>query len=139
MFPVISNVPINMHVEKNEDARGAVIAADYVELGNIKFVATTSNNNTINFWDSSNYISREKLNTSEIQMTIKWCGAQFNRLFTGGCDAVIHAYDVVNLKEVGVKDGYNPLKKDKIGHTKPILDLLPIPGQQILASAGLDA
>jgi len=55
-----------MHVEKNEDARGAVIAADYVELGNIKFVATTSNNNTINFWDSSNYISREKLNTSEI-------------------------------------------------------------------------
>jgi hypothetical protein len=31
MFPVISNVPINMHVEKNEDARGAVIAADYVE------------------------------------------------------------------------------------------------------------
>ena len=66
MFLVISNVSINMHVEKNEDARGAVIAADYVELGNIKFVATTSNNTTINFWDSSNYISREKLNTSEI-------------------------------------------------------------------------
>lgn len=40
---------------------------------------------------------------------------------------------------MGVKDGYNPLKKEKIGHTKPILDLLPIPGQQILASAGLDA
>ena len=49
-------------------------------------------------------------------------------MFTGGCDAVIHAYDVVKLKEVGAKDGYNPLKKDKIGHTKPILDILPIPG-----------
>ena len=59
---------------------------------------------------------------------VKWCGEPFNRLFTGGCDSVIHAYDVAKLKEVGVKDGYNPLKKDKIGHTKAILDLLPIPG-----------
>ena len=47
-------------------------------------------------------------------MTIKWCGEPFNRLFTGGVDAVIHAYDVVKLKEVGVKDGHNPLKKEKI-------------------------
>lgn len=43
------------------------------------------------------------------------------------------------LKEIGVKDGWNPLKKDKIGHDGPIMDLLPIPGQQMLASAGLDA
>lgn len=42
---------------------------------------------------------------------------------------MIHAYDVAKLKEVGVKDGYNPLKKDRIGHTKAILDILPIPGQ----------
>lgn len=25
---------------------------------------------------------------------VKWCGEGFNRLFTAGCDAVIHAYDV---------------------------------------------
>ena len=71
-------------VEKNAGAGGAVIAADYVEYDNIKFVATTSNNNSINFWDSNNYIFRERLNTSEIQMTsnpyyqlisiVKWCG-----------------------------------------------------------------
>jgi hypothetical protein len=48
-----------------------VIAADYIEMGNIKFVATTSNNNSINFWDSNNYIFRERLNTSDIQMTSK--------------------------------------------------------------------
>lgn len=142
----IQNVPgklimINQpYVEKNAGAGGAVIAADYIEMGNIKFVATTSNNNSINFWDSNNYIFRERLNTSDIQMTskttiaklislVKWCGEPFNRLFTGGCDSVIHAYDVAKLKEVGVKDGYNPLKKDKIGHTKAILDILPIPGQ----------
>ena len=55
-----------MFIEKNAGAGGAVIAADYVEMGNIKFVATTSNNNSINFWDSNNYIFRERLNTSEI-------------------------------------------------------------------------
>ncbi len=65
----IQNVP-----EKNAGQGGAVIAADYVEYDSTKFVATTSNNNSINFWDSTNYIFRERLNTSEIQMTIKWCG-----------------------------------------------------------------
>jgi len=53
-------------IEKNAGAGGAVIAADYIEMGNIKFVATTSNNNSINFWDSNNYIFRERLNTSDI-------------------------------------------------------------------------
>jgi WD40 repeat protein len=111
-------------------------------MGNIKFVATTSNNNSINFWDSNNYIFRERLNTSEIQMCskfsrilrnfiVKWCGTEnghsINRLFTGGCDAVIHAYDVQKLKEIGVREGWNPLKKDRIGHDGPIMDLLPIP------------
>lgn len=67
----IQNVPGKYHnshisIEKNAGAGGAVIAADYIEMGNIKFVATTSNNNSINFWDSNNYIFRERLNTSDI-------------------------------------------------------------------------
>jgi hypothetical protein len=73
----IQNVPgklmirNQLYIEKNAGAGGAVIAADYIEMGNIKFVATTSNNNSINFWDSNNYIFRERLNTSDIQMTSK--------------------------------------------------------------------
>jgi hypothetical protein len=55
-----------IYSEKNAGAGGAVIAADYVEMNTIKFVATTSNNNSINFWDSNNYIFRERLNTPEI-------------------------------------------------------------------------
>lgn len=39
---------------------------------------------------------------------------------------------------MGVREGWNPLKKEKIMHVGPILDLLPIPDQGILASAGLD-
>lgn len=57
----IQNVP-----EKNVGKGGAVIAADYVELGNTKYVATTSNSNCINFWDPNNYIKREKIDTSDI-------------------------------------------------------------------------
>ena len=63
MFRVIYSLTF---IEKNAGSGGAVIAADYIEMGNIKFVATTSNNNSINFWDSNNYIFRERLNTSEI-------------------------------------------------------------------------
>jgi hypothetical protein len=33
------------------------------------------------------------------------------------------------LKEIGVKDGWNPLKKDKIGQDVPIMDQLAIPDQ----------
>jgi len=60
---------LSVIIEKNAGSGGAVIAADYIEFGSTKFVATTANNNSINFWDSNNYIFRERLNTSEIQMT----------------------------------------------------------------------
>lgn len=62
------NVP-----EKSTGNGGAFIAADYVhvEHNNIKFVATTTNNNQINFWDSNNYIFRDRMNTNEIQLCSK--------------------------------------------------------------------
>jgi hypothetical protein len=60
------NVP-----EKMPGNGGAFIAADYVECGSTKFVATTTNNNQINFWDSNNYIFRDRINTSEIQLCRK--------------------------------------------------------------------
>lgn len=78
---------------------GAVIAAEYIEMGNTKLVATTSNNNSIYFWDpANNYREMGSLNTSEIQMCIRWCGSgdnyNVNKLFTGGCDFIVHAWDV---------------------------------------------
>ena len=84
--------------EKN-NAGGAVIAADYIEYDNTKYVATTNNNISINFWDANNYLHRERVNTSEIQMCIKWCGGNVNRLFTGRCHSVIHSYDIRTLDE----------------------------------------
>lgn len=80
-------------------------------------------------------------------MCVKWCGHGINKLFTAGTDAVIHAYDVAESKEIGVKEGWNPVKKDKDYYHdewlenshNAIMDLLPIPEHQILASAGLDA
>ena len=53
---------------------GAYIAADYVHIEgtSIKWVATTQNNNTINFYESANYLWRERLSTSEIQLCRKY-------------------------------------------------------------------
>ena len=56
-------------VPKENQYGGAVIAADYIEIENTntKYVATTSNNNTINFWDcTNNYSYKERINTSDI-------------------------------------------------------------------------
>ena len=72
-------------------------------------------------------------------MLVKWCGAPFNRLFTGGIDTVIHSWDVQNMKETSVRDGLNLTKQDADNcHKDYIMDLLPIPDLQLLASAGLD-
>jgi hypothetical protein len=51
---------------------GAFIAADYIELGLNRLVATTSNNNAIDFWDSTNYIHKTQENTPEIQLASKF-------------------------------------------------------------------
>ena len=113
-----------------------MIAADYCEHENL--VATTSNNNSINLWDSNNYIFRQRIPTSEIQLTVKWW-EPIQQLFTGGWDSVIHTYNVVDWEEIGVREGWNPLKKDKVGHEGPILDLLPIYEKGYLVSWGIDA
>ena len=71
--------------------------------------------------------------------SVKWCGAGVNKLFTGG-DKIIHAFDVQQNKEIGVREGYNPAKKDEDWyHTDFIMDLLPIPECGLLASGGLDS
>ena len=93
-------------VPKENQYGGAVIAADYIEIENTntKYVATTSNNNTINFWDcTNNYSYKERINTSDIQMCIKWCGESVNKLFTAGICKKIHAYDVNKLIEIPMK------------------------------------
>ena len=57
------NVP-----EKGKSNGGAFIAADYVHVEGTQFkqVVTTSNNNSINFWEAANYIERPHLDTFEI-------------------------------------------------------------------------
>jgi WD40 repeat protein len=83
---------------------------------------------------------------------VKW-SPECKLLFSGGCDAVIHAYDIKKLKEKHRTEGFNPLKKNsKEGHQGQVLDLLTIPKQSrfafsnnliypigILVSAGMDA
>lgn len=49
---------------------------------------------------------------------------------------------MTQMKEISVREGYNPAKRDESNHHDKekgeIMDLLPIPELQLLASAGLD-
>jgi hypothetical protein len=85
-----------------------MIAADYIEYGNTKYVATAQNNHMINFWDPQSYIHRDRIATSDIQLSLKWCGSgpnyNVNRLFSAGCDYWngIHCYDITTLKDTTI-------------------------------------
>ena len=49
----------------------------------------------------------------QLPYIVKWCGGNVNRLFTGGVDAIVHMYDVQQLKEVGMREGYNPARPNE--------------------------
>ena len=54
---------IDSYPNKAKGVGGAFLAADFVEYKNLKFVATTNNNNQISFWDSNNYVFRDRIPT----------------------------------------------------------------------------
>jgi len=132
-----------------------LVGADYIpEKG---LVVTSANDNSLNFWDAQTYVFKERISTPEIQMTgfnfilfyfdllsgkliylflVKWC-SEYKLLYSGGSDAVIHAYDVDHFKERKYTEGFNVLplshkkkNKENNGHTAEVLDLLPIPKQR---------
>ena len=54
---------------------------------------------------------------------------------------MVHMYDVQQLKEVGMREGYNPARSNEAWYhkkDKEIMDLLPIPDLGLIASAGFD-
>ena len=132
---MIANAPQG----KNARTGGAFIAADYIEYDNsTKYVATSSSNNIINLWDPNNYMWKDRINTHDIQLCLKWCGGNVNRLFTAGLDKHINCIDIVKVKETSSKDGYTAKKDQDLHHNQYIVDLLPIPKRGFLASAGFD-
>ena len=77
-------------------------------------------------------------------MCIKWCGHGINRLFTGSVDHQLHCFDVRGtMKEISRKETKKDedfgLNKSNICHKGEILDLLPIPDMQLIATASLDS
>ena len=55
-------------------------------------------------------------------MVVKWDDST-QRLFSGGCDNVIHSYDLEEMKSEKTRES---MQKYKGGHTGDIMDLLPI-------------
>lgn len=123
--------------------KGALITAEHIPEE--KMLATSSNDLTINFWDTSTFNIKQIVSTPEIQLCMKYANWHNHQrvLYTGGSDAIIHYYDTKTFKELGTLSGWNPFfKKDsqQYGHAGPIGDILPIisSSQQTLVSAGLD-
>ena len=56
---------IASHPDKNVKG-GSIISADFIEVDNTRYVATCQNNRMINFWDSMNYMHRDRLPTADI-------------------------------------------------------------------------
>ena len=107
-------------------------------------MASSSNDLTINFWDTTTFALKQTITTPEIQLCMRYAdwkssGAQF--LYTGGADSVIHIYNANTFEEKGIIPGWNPNCKndaEQSGHRSPIGDILPIDSQQTLVTAGYD-
>ena len=69
---------------------------------------------------------------------VKRCGGNVNKLFTGGVDKIVHAWDVEKYSEIS-HDSTTKTENDLMNyHSGEIQDLLPILDNTYLASAGLD-
>lgn len=115
-----------------------------VKIQESPLLATTSIDLTINFWDTQTFKLKQIISTPDIQQVLrycKWSNATNELLYTGGNDAIIHIYDLRNFREKSILTGWNPFLKrdeDQTGHSGPIMDILPIHEQNILATAALD-
>ena len=122
------------------------MAAEVVDVQGTKLLATSSADLAINFWDTQTFKIKKIISTPEIQQCLryaKWGTDEKDPdlLYTGGNDAIIHIYDLRTYRERSIFTGWNPFLKrdsDQKGHSGPIMDLLPIKEQKLLASAALD-
>eukprot|EP01022_Parablepharisma_sp_SALTPOND_P017929 TRINITY_DN2914_c0_g1_i1.p2 TRINITY_DN2914_c0_g1~~TRINITY_DN2914_c0_g1_i1.p2 ORF type:complete len:945 (-),score=108.06 TRINITY_DN2914_c0_g1_i1:6739-9573(-) len=121
---------------------GTVLSAEYIPKWEL--LATTANDNSINFWAvKEDYAFKNRISTPEIQLCAEFNERASPLLYTGGCDSVIHAYDPNPenyCKEVMHTEPFNVTLGDdkRSGHTGQIMDLLIIPNQNKLVSAGMD-
>ena len=128
--------------KESQPHTGTVLSAEYISK--YELLATTANDNSINFWAANeDYTFKNRISTPEIQLCAEFNEKASPLLYTGGCDSVIHAYDPNPenyCKEVMHTEPFNVLLGDdkRSGHTGQIMDLLIIPNQNKLISAGMD-
>ena len=126
--------------------RGDVISAEVVQFQGSHLLATTSVDLVINFWDTQTFKHKIGIPTPEIQQVLRYArwgndASDLDLLYTGGNDAIVHVYDLRTFTEKSILTGWNPFLKrdsDQKGHSGPIMDILAIKDQKMLATAGLD-
>eukprot|EP00357_Protocruzia_adherens_P001233 CAMPEP_0115009238 /NCGR_PEP_ID=MMETSP0216-20121206/22477_1 /TAXON_ID=223996 /ORGANISM="Protocruzia adherens, Strain Boccale" /LENGTH=921 /DNA_ID=CAMNT_0002376975 /DNA_START=26 /DNA_END=2791 /DNA_ORIENTATION=+ len=122
--------------------KGAVFSAEYIyeDQLNWNYVATTSNDLTINLWDAQTFVLRHRISTPDIQMAIRYLSTT-KHLLSAGFDSFIHVWDLEKLELKHTIERWDPCKRDQdqTGHSGPIMALLEIPSQSIFVSGGMDA
>lgn len=90
-----------------------VITAEEVNYYDKSFLAVSSIDLMISFWNTKDFKLHKVLSTPEIQQCMKYINwnDETQILCTGGNDAVIHIYDLKKYKETAVLTGWNPFLK----------------------------
>ena len=104
---------------------GVVLTAEYIDGPN--YLATSSTDLTVKFWDCHTYNLRQQMPTTTVQTALLW-NTQYQRLYSASIQGVVSIWDIDNLK----------LKHEMNGHTDTVMALHQIESLDIVASASLD-
>eukprot|EP00698_Gefionella_okellyi_P015160 TRINITY_DN4268_c0_g1_i2.p1 TRINITY_DN4268_c0_g1~~TRINITY_DN4268_c0_g1_i2.p1 ORF type:complete len:822 (+),score=180.50 TRINITY_DN4268_c0_g1_i2:76-2541(+) len=124
--------PWNFHVVKKWQGHKAVVL-DAAYNSALNWIITTAADRTICAWDSIS-LSKVKLWRTPVPQTTVAFAHATKRVYTGGIDGHIRAFEIDGLKNVFALD-----LPSKPIHTKWVTDLLEIPNLGMLLSASMDA
>jgi WD40 repeat protein len=105
-----------------------VLNVEYIPQ--LNYMASCGNDLSILFWDMSSFNLRQRISTPEIQLCLRYVNWNIHvekgkedkkkrLLYSGGSDSIIHIYELVEFKEIGVMPSWNPYfsqPSDKSGH-----------------------
>eukprot|EP00753_Platysulcus_tardus_P010665 PLAT2945.1.p1 GENE.PLAT2945.1~~PLAT2945.1.p1 ORF type:complete len:1378 (-),score=547.64 PLAT2945.1:102-4235(-) len=105
----------------------SAMVLDAVYLSGRDFVATSSRDLSIRFWNPFDFSMHKRIVTPDAQICLAW-SPTYSTLYSAGTTGVLHAWDMQNLG----------CKESRHVHTEAVMDLQVIPAMDMVASASLD-
>jgi WD40 repeat protein len=132
----VYNMRTGKFMKEVKGHRGPVISAAHAP--ELKYVATSGNDLTINLWDDTTYTLKQRISCPAISLTMAW-SPENQTLYSGGIDAIIYSWDLKEGMEKTSIKMWNPFSEDveEYGHSSPVTALMPIHRMGLLVSADL--